>query len=76
MANLTLTPSEEDVKVRGIPAKRFVIPYKALQSNTKFNYGFCMENEKHVTNWDVCVTESAEDEELLDFSGCTIPKYR
>ncbi|TRY76195.1 hypothetical protein TCAL_02655, partial [Tigriopus californicus] len=66
----------ENINVGGIPALRFVLPKRALQANTKFNFGFCMEGELDLLpdedgdgNWD-CVTEDANDEELLDFSAC------
>eukprot|EP00095_Tigriopus_kingsejongensis_P001807 maker-scaffold10_size831480-snap-gene-1.12 protein:Tk01807 transcript:maker-scaffold10_size831480-snap-gene-1.12-mRNA-1 annotation:"scavenger receptor class b member 1" len=48
---------QEHKEVDGIPLLGFVVPKRALQANTKFNYGFCMEAEGDLLDWDACVTE-------------------
>ena len=67
---------QTNTKVNGIPAKRFVVPARALQANTKFNYGFCKESQGYFIDWDACAKEDPDDDELLDWSDCNYGKYR
>ena len=66
---------QEKVDLDGINAYRFFVDSQALQTNTTFNLGFCIEVEPqpYQGTWDTC-PKRTDDPEILDLTDCGLPE--
>ncbi len=66
------SPYQEESSLMDIPSYRFVLPYRALQANTTFNLGFCMEVERDEADWNQCAVPDPSDPEVLNLTACNL----